>query len=114
MHVTLRVAERHLLVHDAAPGGHPLHVAGAERAAISQTIAVLHGAGQYIGDGFDAAVRVPRESREIIGRPIVTEIIEQQKRIGLRRIAEAEGSSQLDAGIFNGGLRLHNTFDGTD
>src|SRR6476620_9809551 len=101
-------------MHDAAPGGHPLHVARAERAAISQTIAMLHGAGQPVRDGFDAAMRVPRASREILGRPVVTEIIEQQKRIGLRRSAEAEGASQLDAGTFNGGLRLHNTFYGTD
>ena len=82
-------------MHDAAPGGHPLHVAGAERAAISQAVAMLHGAGEHIGNGFDAAVRMPREAREIVGRPIVAEIVEQQKWIRLRRIAKAEGASQV-------------------
>ena len=75
---------------------------------------MLHGAGEHIGDSFDAAVRVPRESRQIIGGPIITKIVEQQKRIGLPRIAEAEGAPQLDAGALDGGLRLHNAFDGTD
>ena len=38
-----RVALRHLLMQDAAAGGHPLHVAGAERAAVAEAVAVLDG-----------------------------------------------------------------------
>src|SRR5262249_40994985 len=106
--------ERHLLMHDPASGGHPLHIARTERAAISQAVAMFHGAGEHVGDGLNAAVRVPRKPREIIGWPIVAKIIEQQKRIGLRRIAEAEGAPQLDAGALDGGLRLYNAFDGAD
>ncbi len=106
MHAALRVALRHFLMHDAAAGGHPLHVAGAERAAIAQAVAVFDGAVQDVGDRLDAAVRMPGEAGEIIGRTVVAEIVEQQKRIGLGRVAEAEGAAQLDAGAFERGLRL--------
>src|SRR4029450_11288530 len=44
VHAAGGVALRHLLVHDAAAGGHPLHVTGAEAAAVAQAVAVLHRA----------------------------------------------------------------------
>ncbi len=75
---------------------------------------MLDGAVQDIGDGLDAAVRMPGKAGEIIGRPVVAEIVEQQERIGLRRLAEAEGAAQLDAGALDGGLGLHDAFDGSD
>ena len=106
MHAALRVALRHLLVEDAAAGGHPLHVAGAERAAVAQAVAVLDRAGQHVGDGLDAAVRVPGEAGEVVLRALVAEIVEQQERIELGGVAEAEGAAQLDAGAFDGGLGL--------
>ena len=46
VHAALRVALRHLLMHDAAPGGHPLHVAFAERAVTAEAVAVLDRAFQ--------------------------------------------------------------------
>ena len=104
VHAALRVALRHFLMHDAAAGGHPLHVAGAERAAVAETVAVLDRAGEDVGDGLDAAMRMPREAGEIIGRTVVAEIVEQQERIGLGGVAEAEGAAQLDAGAFDGRL----------
>jgi hypothetical protein len=36
---------------------------------------VLHAAGKDIGDGLDAAMRVPRESREVILGVLVAEVI---------------------------------------
>ena len=65
---------------------------------------MLDGAGEHVGDGFDAAVRMPGEAREVVGGPIVAEIVEQQKWICLRRVAKAEGASQFDAGALNSGL----------
>ena len=52
---------------------------------------MVDGAGQRVGDGLDAAVRMPGEAGEIVLRPVVAEIVEQQERIGLARFAEAEG-----------------------
>ena len=57
---------------------------------------------------------MPGEAGEIIGRPVVAEIVEQQERIGLGGVAEAEGAAQLDAGALDGGLRLHDALDRAD
>ena len=75
---------------------------------------MFDGAVKDIGDGFDAAVRMPGKAGEIILRVVVAEIVEQQERIGLGGFAEAEGAAQLDAGALHGGLRLHDAFDGSD
>ena len=84
------VALRHLLVQDAAARRHPLHVAGAERAPVAEAVAVLDGARQHVGDGLDAAMRMPREAGEVVVGPVVAEVVEQQERIELGRVAEAE------------------------
>jgi hypothetical protein len=114
VHSTLRVALRHLLMHDATARGHPLNVAGAECAAIAKAVAVLNAAGKNVSDGLDAAVRVPRKTGAIILRLVVAEIVEEEERIGLLRIAKSEGTAQLYASAFDGGLRLHDAFNGAD
>ncbi len=78
-------------MHDAAAGGHPLHVAGAERTAIAEAVAMLDRALEYVRYRFDAAVRMPRKAGEIILRAIVAKGIQEQERIGLGRFGEAEG-----------------------
>src|SRR2546426_210836 len=59
VHPAALVALGHLLVQDAGARSHPLHVPGAERAAVTQAVAVLHRAAQDVGDGFDAPMGVP-------------------------------------------------------
>src|SRR5436190_2711510 len=103
MHPPLRVPLGHLLVEDAAARGHPLHVAGAERAAVAEAVAMRHFAGQHVGDGLDAAMRMPRESLEEVRRTIVPEIVEEQKRIELGGVAEPESTVQLDACALDSG-----------
>ena len=111
VHAALGVALRHFLVENAAPGRHPLHVAGAEVAAVAQAVAVLDVSRQHIGDGLDAAMRMPGEAGAIVVRPIVAEVIEQQERIELLGVAEAEGAAQMHAGAFNRGLRADDALD---
>ena len=103
---------RHFLMEDAAPGGHPLHVAGFKIAAIAEAVAVLDAAGQHIGDRLDAAMRMPRKAGAIIVGPVVAKIVEQEERIELARLAEAEGAAQFDAGSLHGGFRGDDAFDG--
>src|SRR5262249_28889921 len=114
MHAALRIALRHLLMHDAAARSHPLHVTGAERAAIAEAVAVLDRAREHIGDGLNAAMRMPGETGEIILRPVVAEVVQQQERIGLFCVAEAESTTQLHTGAFNCRLGLDDAFDGTN
>src|SRR5262245_56402077 len=110
----MRVALRHLLMDDAAACGHPLHVAAAERAAIAETIAVLHGAREHVRDRFDSAMRMPRESREIVARVLVAEVVEEQEGIELPRVAKAERPPEMHARAFGGWSGLRDALDSSD
>ena len=110
----VRVALRHFLMQDAAARGHPLHVARAQRAAIAEAVAMLDGAGEHIGDGLDAAMRMPRKAGAVILRPVVAEIVEQQERVEVAGVAEPERAAQLDAGAFHGGRGLDDALHGTN
>src|SRR5882762_6612224 len=101
MHTAGGVALGHLLMDDAAAGGHPLDVAGGDGAAIPHAVAVLDGPGEHVGDGLDAAVRMPRKARQIILRNIVTKIVEQEERVKVRGVAEAERAAQVYARTFH-------------
>ena len=65
-----------------------------------------HFAREHVGDGLDAAMRMPGEAGEIVGRILIAEVVEQQERIELVRFAETEGALEFDAGTFDGGLGL--------
>ena len=103
----LRIALGHFLMQDAAAGGHPLHVAGGHFAFVAEAVAVLDRTGEHVGDGLDAAMRMPGKSRKVIFRILVAEIVQQQKRIEILGFAETEGALQLYAGAFESGLRLN-------
>src|SRR5271166_4252108 len=100
MHSSHRIALWHLLVDDPAPCRHPLNIAGSNRAAVPHAVAVLYRSGEDVRNGLDAAMRMPRKSRKIIRRNIVAEVIEQQKWIEVRRIAETECSPQMHTRAF--------------
>ncbi len=104
VHFARCVALGHLLVDNPAPRRHPLHVAGGDGAAIAHAVAVLHGSGEHIGDGLDPAVRVPREARQVVLGNVVAEVVEQQKRVEIGRIAEAERAAQVYARAFESRL----------
>src|SRR5690349_1816533 len=99
---------------DAAAGRHPLHVAGAERAAIPETVAVVDGAAQHVGNRLDPTMRMPRKARHVVSRAVVAEIVEQQEWIELLGIAEAEGPSQAHTGALHRRCRLDDALHGTD
>jgi hypothetical protein len=104
MHAPLRVALRHLLVENTAAGRHPLHVTGAQIAAIAEAVTMLDIAGEHIGDCLNAAVGMPRETGLVVFGTIVAEIIQQQERVGFAGFAEAECAAQFDARAFHGRL----------
>ena len=51
---------------------------------------------------------------QVVLGAVVAEIVEQQERIELVGVAEAEGAAQLDAGAFHGRLGLDDALDGSD
>src|SRR6185503_968287 len=56
---------------------------------------------------------MPREAAPVVGWTIVAEVVEQQERIGLARVAETERATQPHAGALDRRLRLDDAFHGT-
>ena len=102
---------RHLLVDDAAAGGHPLHIPGADGPLVAHAVAMFHQPFQHVGDGLDAAVRMPGESGQVLVRVGGMEIVQHQEGIELRHLGIAEGALQVDAGPFDGGAALEDLGD---
>ena len=100
------VAARHLLVDDAAAGGHPLDVARTDDPLVAHAVAVLHPALQDVGDRLDAPVRVPREPGQVVRRVVGVEVVEQQERVEQGDLVIAEGPLQMHAGPLDGRLAL--------
>ena len=73
---------RHLGVHDAAPGRHPLHVARRDRAAVPGGVLVLELSLEHVGHRLEAAVRMVGRAhglaRAVVGRP---HLVEEQEGI---------------------------------
>ena len=105
------VSLRHFLVDDAAPRGHPLDVAGGDNPLITHAVAVLHVAGEHVGDGLDPPVRVPGEPLQIVLRPVIAKIVQQQKWVEHRHLAEAEDPFQVYPGPFHRGLGFQDFAD---
>ena len=114
VHLADGVALGHLLVDDAAAGGHPLDVAGADGAAIAEAVGVFDGAGEDVSDGLDAAVRVPRETGKVIVRDVVAKIVQEQEGVEVGGVAKTERAPQMDACAFKCGFGLAEPFDGSD
>src|SRR6267378_177194 len=108
------IALRHLLMNDPAACGHPLHVAGGDRAAISHAVAVFNGSSKNIRDGFDTAMGMPWEARQVVLRNIVAEVIEQEERVEVLGGAEAECAAQMHTGAFEGRLGLDEPLYGSN
>ena len=84
MHTPRSVSFRHLLVQYAAAGRHPLDVSRSERAPVAEAVVVVDGARKHVGDGFDSAVRMPRETGKVLAGIVVAEVVEEKERIEVR------------------------------
>src|SRR5579863_3612049 len=114
MHPSGGIAFWHLLMNDAAAGGHPLHVAGADHAAVADAVAVRDRPRQHISDGFDAAMRMPGKASKIVLRNVVAEIVKQEERIEILGVAEPERPPQMHPGAFERGLRFDDSLHWPD
>nr|QBM06462.1 pirin [uncultured bacterium] len=83
---------------DAATGGHPLHAAGGEVAAVAMVVAVLHVAGQHVGDRLEAAVRMLGKAGDVIVGAVGTEFVQQQERVEHVQPGLADDAFQFHAG----------------
>jgi len=98
-------AAGHFLMQDAAPGAHPLHVAGTDDTGITETVAMGGGAIDHVGDGFDAAVRMGGEAADgTFERVIEGEVVEEQEGIVQVACPRTERTQEAYARAFDGGL----------
>ena len=101
----------HLLMNNPASRSHPLNITGGNDTPISDAVAVLDGTRKNLGDGFDATMRMPRESGEIILRLIVSKIVQEKERINVCRIAEAECAVKVHTRALHCRLRTYHPSD---
>src|SRR5437870_12498807 len=99
---------------DPAAGGHPLHITGSESALVAEAVTVVHRPRKDIGDGFDPAMGVPGEPREVILGVRVTKVVEQQKGIEFFCISKAECAAKVHTVAHDGRLCLHASLDWTN
>src|SRR6185503_16656871 len=99
---------------NAAARSHPLHVARCERSNVAEAVAMLNSSRKHIRYGDDAAMWMPWEPSEIIGRYIVPEIIEEQKRVKFVGFAKAKCAAQLDSCSLNCWRGLDDFLDSAD
>ena len=114
MHASRRIALRHLLVNDATARCHPLHIAGTDDAAVAHAVAMRHGPRQHVSDRLDSPVRMPREAGQIVLRNVVTEIVQQEKRIEVFCVSKAERPAKMDSRTFERRFRFDKPPDGSD
>jgi hypothetical protein len=96
---------------DAPASGHPLNIAGGDCAVVPHAVAVFDGSSEDVSDGFDTAMRVPRKTGEVILGHIIPEIIEEEERVKVRSIAEAEGPAQMHTSAFESRFRFNQPFN---
>jgi len=104
---------RHLLVKDAAPRGHPLDVAGADRPVVPERVSMLHFARAHDRDGLDPSMRMVREAGLVIAGVDRLEVIEEQERIEVVARPGAEAAPQTHPRALHHRLRRHDLHDGT-
>ena len=96
---------RHLVVEDAGAGGHPLRGAVGDEAAAAGRVVVREGAVHDVGDGLEAAVRVPGRALRLAGRVLDgAQVVEQQEGVRVRGSRRAgrrggPGSPRPRAGV---------------
>ena len=72
---------------------------------------MLDRACQDVGDGLDAAMRMPGKTGQIIRWIVVAKIVQQQEGIEILGLAETKGTLQLDSCALQRGLGLYDLFD---
>ena len=85
-----QLLRRGLDVQDPAAGGHPLGVAVGDRAAATEGVLVVEDAVDDVGDGLEAAVRVPRRALGLTRRVVdLAHLVHVDERVESRRSTPA-------------------------
>src|ERR1700755_2320604 len=99
---------------DATARGHPLHVTRTDGATIAQAIAMVDVSSENVGDGLNPAMRMPGKSGKVIFGNIVAKVVEQEKRVEVFGVAEAERTAQVYARTLQRRLRFDEPLNRSD
>ncbi|MCW0416551.1 hypothetical protein NB689_002305 [Xanthomonas sacchari] len=102
---------RHLRMHQAAAGGHPLHAARGQQTLVAVVVLVPHAPVEHVGDGLEATVRMAGEAPDVVLGPVGAELVEQQERIQFGQRTAADDAGQLDPIAVGGGVAANGTQD---
>jgi hypothetical protein len=91
-----------------------LHVAGSDGATIPHAIAVLHGSGENVGNGFNTSMGMPREAGQIVLGNIIAEVVEQEEGVKILGVAKSECAAQMHASTLDGRLGLNEPLYGSN
>ena len=81
-----------------APGGHPLGVAVGDGAATTVAVLVVEGAVDDVGDGLEAAVRVPGRALRLTGRVLdLAHLVHHHERVEVGEVDAGEGAADREA-----------------
>src|SRR5262249_49572881 len=103
----------HLLMHDPAAGRHPLDVAGADRALVTERVAVLDLALADDRHRLAPAMRMVGKARLVVGRLERLEVVEEQEWVEVVEPPGADAPAQMDAGALDDGLGRDDVGDRT-
>ena len=107
----VRVPPGHFLVDDPAPRRHPLDIPGGDNALVSHTVPMFHISPENISDCLNAPMRMPGKTLHKVLRIVGPEVIQQQKRVKHRHLAESKHPFEVNPGTLNGGLAFPNLTD---
>ncbi|MOA47752.1 hypothetical protein D3C78_1704180 [compost metagenome] len=97
----------------ATAGSHPLHAARPEQAFVIAAVAVAHAPGQHVGHRLEAAVRMRRETGDVVARIVGAEFIQHQERVQPPLQVLRQYARQLDAGTVRSRHATDLLFDGS-
>jgi hypothetical protein len=97
--LALDATRGHLGVDHAGAGGHPLHVAGAEAAAVADGVLVLELALEDVADGLEAAVRMVGRADRLSGGVVDrAHLVEHQEGVDEAEAGGRERAADDEAG----------------
>src|SRR5262245_12546292 len=99
---------------DAAPGGHPLHVTGADLAGIAQAVAMTGDAIKHIRDRLNAPMGMHgKPAQRPFGGVVKCKMVKKQEWILFITRAWGNGAAQQYTSSFNDELRFDDLGNGS-
>ena len=98
---------------DSSAGRHPLDAARREQTAVALVIAVAHAAGEHVGHCLESAMRMFRESADVVRRGIRPKFVEHEEWIKHVQAWLTDDAREFYASTVRSRPSAHDTHDMT-